>query len=396
MKRHCPLIVALLAVTAFASPGLALDKAHREQARQVIARSIEFLRSTQNEDGSWTPKPGPAVTAMVAAGMLHEPDIDVSDPTVAGALDYVLSRRQDDGGIYEGILPNYNTSIALMALGQVGDDQRVAEVISEAHDFLRGLQWAEGDTDPDGNPITEDHPWYGGAGYGNSGRPDMSNTNLMLEGLYQSGMDCNDPAFQRALVFIARSQGAEANDMFKDLIELDGGFIYATSVNKNAIGVPESKASPEQIERAKAGKPLNSRLRTYGSMTYAGFKSYVYALLEKDDPRVVDAMKWIRRNYTLEQNPGLRDYPGTEVDERMQGYYYYLHTFAKALHAWGEPTITDAEGVKHDWANELIDKLAELQREDGSFVNEHDRWMEGDPNLVTAYALLALQTALGR
>jgi squalene-hopene/tetraprenyl-beta-curcumene cyclase len=27
---------------------------------------------------------------------------------------------------------------------------------------------------------------------------------------------------------------------------------------------------------------------------------------------------------------------------------------------------------------------------DGSWVNENPRWMEGDPNLVTAYALLAL------
>ncbi|MEC9374167.1 MAG: hypothetical protein VYC34_10000, partial [Planctomycetota bacterium] len=47
-----------------------------------------------------------------------------------------------------------------------------------------------------------------------------------------------------------------------------------------------------------------------------------------------------------------------------------------------------------DWANDLIDRLAELQKEDGSFENLHDRWMEGDPVLVTAYALLALQHAI--
>ncbi|MCH7925963.1 MAG: hypothetical protein IIC51_10560 [Planctomycetes bacterium] len=38
--------------------------------------------------------------------------------------------------------------------------------------------------------------------------------------------------------------------------------------------------------------------------------------------------------------------------------------------------------------------LVSLQRDDGSWVNDADRWYEGNPQLVTAYALLALQTAL--
>jgi squalene-hopene/tetraprenyl-beta-curcumene cyclase len=36
------------------------------------------------------------------------------------------------------------------------------------------------------------------------------------------------------------------------------------------------------------------------------------------------------------------------------------------------------------------DKHASRQREDGSWVNEEKRWMEGDANIVTGYALLAL------
>lgn len=31
-----------------------------------------------------------------------------------------------------------------------------------------------------------------------------------------------------------------------------------------------------------------------------------------------------------------------------------------------------------------------LQRENGSWVNEAERWFEGDPNLATAFALMAL------
>jgi squalene-hopene/tetraprenyl-beta-curcumene cyclase len=34
--------------------------------------------------------------------------------------------------------------------------------------------------------------------------------------------------------------------------------------------------------------------------------------------------------------------------------------------------------------------LARRQRPDGSWLNENDRWLEGDPNLVTGYVLLTL------
>jgi squalene-hopene/tetraprenyl-beta-curcumene cyclase len=50
----------------------------------------------------------------------------------------------------------------------------------------------------------------------------------------------------------------------------------------------------------------------------------------------------------------------------------------------------DADGTEHTWRDELIVELASQQRADGAFVNSNERWLEGDPNLVTAYALLAL------
>ncbi len=121
-----------------------------------------------------------------------------------------------------------------------------------------------------------------------------------------------------------------------------------------------------------------------------GFKSYIYADLERDDPRVQLAYDWIRNHYTLEENPGVG----------MQGYYYYLaHLQPSGLDAWGLPTIEianpDGSTIEtRDWANDLIDALASRQKPDGSFENLHDRWMEGDPSLVTAYALLALQEAI--
>ena len=64
------------------------------------------------------------------------------------------------------------------------------------------------------------------------------------------------------------------------------------------------------------------------------------------------------------------------------------------MQAWGEEIITDASGAPHYWRAELCERLISLQRPDGSWVNESDRWYEGNPHLVSAYAVLALQTAL--
>ena len=387
MQQRMPLFAScwILLGCLIASPGFAVDDAHWSQANEAIEKGIAYLRQTQNEDGSWTPQAGPAVTAMALAVMLDQPNASVEDPAVQRALQYILSKCLPDGGIHDGILANYNTSICLSVLARVNDQPGVAEAIAKTHGFLRGLQWSD-QSGPQGDAVEPDHPFYGGAGYGKHGRPDMSNTQIMLEGLYQSGMDCNDPIFKRALVFITRCQGTAANTEFGDQIVQDGGFIYATSVNKDLPGVPQSMANPEMIDEAKAGRPV-SGLRTYGSMTYAGFKSYLYAQLDRDDPRVVDAYQWIQRNYTVAHNPGLPE------PMKMQGYYYYLMTFAKALDAWGADTIETADGQKHVWSHDLIEQLVELQNEDGSWLNEADRWMEGDKGLVTCYALMALTHA---
>ena len=370
-------LMSLLVVSV--QPAAALDDEHWAKADEAIEKGIAYLRTTQNEDGSWSPRPGPAITAMVVANMLDRPDIGPDDPAVAKAIDYILSKVKDDGGIHDGFLENYNTAICLTALARVNHRPDVAEAIGKAQQYLRRLQW-DGQQDPEGKVVDESHPFYGGAGYGNHGRPDMSNTQLTLEGLHDSGLDCNDPAFQRAVVFISRCQGVEGNEMFGDRIVQDGGFIYATSIDKDNIGVPETKVVDESEPEAGAV----SRLRTYGSMTYAGLKSYIYANLDRDDPRVVAAYNWIRAHYTLDQNPGMPE------AQKLQGLYYYYMTFARAMNAWGTTTITTADGETHDWANDVIAALVARQDEDGSWINEEDRWYESDRNLVTAYALTAL------
>ncbi len=378
------LLTALCLVLATGAQAAPSD-AHAAKANESIRKAIAFLRTTQAADGSWNAKPGPAVTGLVLAVLLDQPDIKKDDPAVTKAVAFILKHVQKDGGIYPvmndvGMLENYNTSICVSALSRLGGDPKIAEVVKNAKKYLKDTQWTSGQPDPKGEKVGEDHPFYGGTGYGKHGRPDGSNLNVTLQAFIDTGSDCKDPEIVAAVQFFSRLQGSKANTKYGDKIQPDGGAVYATSVDKTKIGVPQSQAGEIEINGA-------SKLRTYGSMTYAMFRSYVYAQLDKNDPRVIDALKWVRHNYTLEVNPGM------PAETKFAGYYYYLVTFSRALSAYGQAEIESADGKKHNWANDLIDKLASLQKPDGSWINEHDRWLEGDADIVTAYALTALQAA---
>ncbi len=377
---HKLTIVALFAVLV-TTPLLAqeigaeqrLEPAVRQSTERALTKAASYLVAAQRPDGAWEAfdRPHPAITALVVAGLAKHPDYGPSHPNVQRGLQFILTFVQPDGGIYipdEG-LHNYNTSVALIALAAMNDD-KLAGRIRAAQDYLKKLQWDE----RHGHEISSS--WYGGAGYGKSKRPDLSNTQLMLEALHESGLPADDPVYRKAMVFISRSQMlASSNDQPFAESGGDGGFIY-TPANGG-----ESKAGTEIVE----GRP---RLRSYGSMTYAGFKSMLYAKVDRDDPRVKAAVDWIRQNYTLDQNPNM------PVEFAMQGLYYYYHVFAKAMQAWGVPRIQDGRGASHVWRTELCKTLVLRQNDDGSWVNSADRWYEGNPHLTTAYALLALQAAL--
>src|SRR5688572_29668105 len=160
----------------------------------------------------------------------------------------------------------------------------------------------------------------------------------------------------------------------------DGGFIYSPGKDGSGESSAGEYASPD-------GKRM---LRSYGSMTYAGLKSMIYAGLSKDDPRVKAAWDWISKNWSVDENPGMRF---SSPDHAQYGLFYYYMTLARALNVYDQPTIVDPRGNKHDWRVELIEKLASLQAADGSFTGDK-RWMEDNPVLATAYATLALQEAM--
>jgi len=255
---------------------------------------------------------------------------------------------------------NYEVSLAIMCLNEANKDKRYDRLIREAEALIRKSQWCE-DAGKDSSDLS-----YGGAGYGKHKRPDLSNTAYFIDALKECGSGQDDPAMQKALTFVSHCQNLETehNTAPQASKNPDGGFFYTCVGGGN---------SP-------AGNTENGGLRSYGSMTYSGLKSMIYAGIKGDDPRVKAAVDWIRANYDLQSNPGLGN----------AGLYYYYHVFAKTLDAIGAKVFEDKWGWKHDWRGELAEELIGRQQENGSWINDNAKWMEGDPNLVTGYALLAL------
>ena len=324
-------------------------------------RAINFLKTSQAEDGSWTTPSAIGITGLAVTALLDN-KVPADDPVVQRGLACLLRNRQEDGGIYyaKGNHRNYETCIAVMALEGANEKGAYTEQIAAAEKFLRKLQWDEGEG------LESSDTAYGGAGYGSHERPDLSNTQFLLEALKAAGASPHDPAMQKALVFVSRSQNLETEHNttpFAAKIN-DGGFFYTPA----AGGSTKAEIAP------------NGGLRSYASMTYAGLKSMIYAGLTPEDQRVQAAMKWISKHYSLTENPGVG----------QQGLFYYYHTFAKALAVLEIDCLIDDQQVKHDWRKELVARLVDVQQPNGSWVNREDRWYESDPNLVTAYSLMAL------
>lgn len=341
--------------------------APRAETERLLLRGARFLLSAQERDGGFASAAGPGVTALCVRALAGVERVGPNDPAVRRGVEFVLKAQRPDGGVYsgDGLLKNYESSVALSMFAAL-DGRAYAAQIEKLRKFLIDNQWDEAD----GRSI--DDPWYGGAGYGRGKRPDLSNTQMMLEALHDSGLPPEHETYRKALVFIQRCQMlAEHNDQGFARGARDGGFIY----------------SPAEGGESKAGAAVvdgREQLRSYGSMTYAGFKSMIYCGLTKDDPRVRAALAWIGRHWTLDYNPNMPE------KQSREGLYYYYHVFGRAMQAYGEREVRDAQGRRHDWRRELIEKLASLQKADGSWVNEEDRWMEGMPELTTAYAMLAL------
>lgn len=346
-----------------------IDLSLAKEIDHSIKLGLKYLYEQQEDDGSWQHYPG--ITALTLSAFLRaHPSISTEEPVIANGFEFLKSCIKPDGSIYLDDMSHYNTAICLMAFKDASDPA-FAQIIANAEKFLMGAQIDESED------VNADSLYYGGVGYGGDERPDLSNLHWAIEAIALDDIRQTEPEknltpeqkasleskklfYDKALVFLSRCQNLNSVNPEK-YAGNDGGFMYEPGASK-------------------AGGT-----KSYGSMTYAGLKSLIYARVDKNDERVVAAYDWIRNNYSVETAPGMGN----------QGLFYYYQLMAKSLNAYGEENLADKANVNHTWRNELANQLIKIQSPEGFWVNENGRWWENNPTLVTAYVILALEEIAG-
>ena len=347
MMKRLAVFAAAAAVSAAAIADEALDAA--------IEKGVKYLLSVQAEDGHWSDPQMPALTALpvwALSGWKSAPDAAVEK-----GVRFVLGTQREDGGFYVpkpgrggSGLGNYNTSVCLSSLFTSG--KAPVEAMLKAREYIASSQ------------LTGDDTMAGGFGYDKASRrryADLSNTSYALDAMRRTeSLEESRPGGRRVDV-----DWAKAIAFVDGLMKKDG---------PDAGGAAYNERTPQGgTETNKTGKVA---LRAYGSMTYAAVLSMCHAKLDKADPRVRQSLEYCEKYWSLDGNPGMGS----------QGLYYYYDILARALSA---ARVEEVGG--HAWKKELAAKLVSLQKPDGSWANDNNRFWEGDPVLCTSFAVLCLE-----
>ena len=445
MKKRLALLLAALAVAAplraaDVPPGL------RAEADAACRKAAAWLAAQQQEDGHWSNPDTPALTAL-AFWALHDADAAAYAPAIDRALAHLLRHVRPDGSIFQpptperrgGGLANYNTAVCMMAIHALGRPDLVP-VVQRARTFVAATQNLGGSEYRGGMGYDPHSPRGDYADLSNSYMAyEAMRATQSVEDLRAEGDPKADLDWDAVRQFLAQVQdlpsvnprpwaGADPDDL--------GGFVYtpdpATApppppkrdAPRRPLPPPEDWPDPvpegprpegrpaprpdfqpdfrpgtvppaaprggdasapaPALAPAPAGGP-GIRLRSFGSMTYAGLLSLVYANVSRDDPRVTSAWDWARRHWTLDENPG----------KGPEGLFYFYNILVKCLDVFGDETIALPDGTEIVWRQDVLRRFLSLQQEDGSWCNTVNRFWEGDPVLVTSYMILSIRRALG-
>ncbi|MDA1044402.1 MAG: terpene cyclase/mutase family protein, partial [Verrucomicrobia bacterium] len=282
--------------TQSTAPQAGLSADTRANAEKAVQLGVAFLLATQQENGVWSKKEFPALTAFPLWALSRSNGPGVQSP-IQKACAYITS-CVSDGGMFKGAiyvpvqeskgggLINYNTAVCMTALHATGDPA-FHQIILDAREFLTRSQYLGKQTH------------HGGMGYDPpTGRDyaDLSNSYLAYEAMHMT-RDVEDLRegkkvqidWGAAIAFIQRCQNDPAfNDQAwaSDDPSERGGFAYRPDEFRETSG-------------AFTAADGTLKFRTMPGMSYAGMLSYIYAGLERDDPRIMSTVKWITANWQL-------------------------------------------------------------------------------------------------
>lgn len=366
----------------------------KERLLQAYTSAGDWLVSQQDKSGAWcqTPKPDMKVPSVAYTGLIVTAFADAPADirkkyaeAVAKGCEFIVSKQGSDGSFGEGpsgaYLKTYTTAIALMALSLAAPD-KYRDACGNARGYLKSNQVKEG-VNRGGMGYGDEEPV--GPGQTKKTIANMSTTGFTAEGLKRAGLPEDDEFWKLVVEFVKRCQNNSETNTDKAFVEAlakksmkvgdDGGLYYAPDPEKG------SKAGTVKIGDKDA-------LKSYGSMTYEGIKTFIYAGLKKDSPEVKAAVDWVRKNWNVESHPG---FPFDEKERNhLRGVFYYYAAMARAMDVLGENPFKTVDGKEHNWAAELGEQLLKVQRENKMWRNDNPAWFEGDAVLVTSYVLNAM------
>lgn len=317
----------------------------------AVTNGISFLLSTQQADGHWSDPHMPALTALPLWALTLN-----GCGAQTNAVKFVLSTQRKDGGFYipkpgrgGSGLGNYNTAVCLSALFDSGLAPTAA--LLKAREYIASSQLIGDDT------------LGGGFGYDKISRrryADLSNTAYAMSAMAKT-----------ASLEDLRSDGKSVDLDWEQAVKFVEGLIKREGPDAGGAAY-NHRTAQAGIESDKEGRV---HLRAYGSMSYAAVLSMCSAKLTKGDPRVRQTLEYLAKNWSVDENPGMGN----------QGLYYFYEIMARALSA---AQVEEVGG--HNWKDELATKIISLQRPDGSWANDNNRFWEADPILCTSFALIVL------
>jgi Prenyltransferase and squalene oxidase repeat len=311
----------------------------------ALGRAVRWLWSQQSDDGGWHSKTygllrsGQSLTPFVLDALLGLPHEGAG---VDRAFEFLKRNTNADGslGLSDSAAPdypNYATGLAVRVAARLKRDGSRWIACLRAQQFTEVNGWTQGD------------PAYGAWGMGGerrrppeAGHVDLAMTRYVVEGFAAAGISWDDPAMQKALVYVKRCQNP------------DGGFFFST-VN---------------LDTNKAGD-VNGKYRSYGTTTCDGLITMRVASRPLDDANqdLLRARGWLKKNHLEERAPGF------DIEPARMGW---------------------SDGLRFYYAAAITRSMPELpvilpqQRADGSFANSNNLVKEDDPLIATAFAVRVL------
>lgn len=406
-----PQVQPLQAKAAPADSGTSRDALIDKAWKYLLTQyNVQGKPENKGVDSGWGPKSmNIAYTALVLQGIHGTKQWDETNANIRESLEFVLDSQEATGGFSlmpEKIAPAmkgqravYITGIvaALMAeLNKAGFWKgKLDQKIALARDYLKQAQ--VGNPEGPAKDYSKGSVGYGGWAYSKEELPkkleekkpaaNMSTTIYAMDALKACGVAADDPLWQDALIFLKRNHNAgEMQDESFVAKTQDGKTVKMAGPDSPDFGGSIYSEDSSMVDERTENEDGTVTLHSYGTMTYNLLRAYLFAGLKKDSLPIKLAMGWVKKNYVLSKVPGYR-----KEKQFDQGLFYYYVSFARTLNALGEDTIEDDRGFKHDWRAELIEQLAKVQKDDGSWINANPKWQENSPVLATAFALDALR-----